>query len=440
MQLAEAKSIAIWGFGREGKATYKFLKLGNIDAKITIITDEETEGCPDDCDQLTGTNGTDAIASGTFDVVIKSPGISLYRAEINTAKKAGTYFTSATNIWLGKNRSVRTIAVTGTKGKSTTAKLIHHILSQLGINCELAGNVGRPLMEIITPPDVCVIELSSYQIADLEFSPEIAVALNLYPEHIPWHGSVEQYYADKLRIFSIPPSPKAVLNADNIELKKRLGNTSGAVWFNSPLSYFARADGVYKNDNKIISVNNTSLLGAHNMSNIAAAFCAVEIFLGDLATKITELKKAVASFTPLPHRLELLGEKNGVLFVNDSISTTPQSAVAALEAFEQRNKIIILGGQDRGLDYSTLGEYMNTHNVKTALTVPDNGPLIAMQLRLLSPKTNIIECNNLEHAVGVVSEIALGGDVVLLSPAAPSFGHFKDYTDRGDRFTALCGF
>jgi len=440
MQLAEAKSIAIWGYGREGRASYNFIKRSGINAEITIISDDKIDDCPTDCALLFGKGGIDAIGAGKFDLIIKSPGISLYRPEISAGKKAGTYFTSATNIWLKNNPDARTIAVTGTKGKSTTAKLIHHILCEMGVVAELAGNVGRPLMEIESPPEITVIELSSYQIADLEVAPDIALALNLYPEHIPWHQSVEKYYSDKLRIFTIEPTPTAVLDANSKELKQRLGNLKNAIWFNSPSSYVAGDNGVYRGDIEIISKNDCPLLGKHNLSNIAAALCVVEIIVGTLANKVDEIKKAVSSFTPLAHRLELLGEKDGVLFVNDSISTTPQSALAALQSFGERKKIIILGGQDRGLDYAVLAEGLTKNNVKAALTIPDNGNLIARQLRNISPETNTIECTDLEDALNKAKQMAQSGDVVLLSPAAPSFGHFKDYAERGSRFGTLSGF
>ncbi|MCK4940046.1 MAG: hypothetical protein KAR80_07080, partial [Rhodospirillaceae bacterium] len=322
---AEAKSIAIWGFGREGRATYNYLKNQGINAAITIVADDAptTINVPDGCDVLTGANGTGAIANGDFDLVIKSPGISLYRGEISAGKKAGSIFTSATNIWMGANPDAKTIVITGTKGKSTTAKLVHHILCELGINAELAGNVGRPLMEIETPPEITVLELSSYQIADLEFAPTFAIALNLYPEHIPWHGDTETYYSDKLKVFSLNPEPQALLNANDNEIKKRLGGIKSAIWFNdasSANSYNAHDGGVYKGKNKIIDGIDTRLMGEHNLSNIAAALAAVEMIIGDLSEKTEIITKAVSNFVPLPHRLELLGQKEGVLYVDDSIS------------------------------------------------------------------------------------------------------------------------
>ena len=438
--LAEAKSIAIWGYGREGHATYNYLKNKGIKANISIIADDEPSHIPGGCNVLVGAEGCAAIASGNFDLIIKSPGISLYRPEISIGKKAGSIFTSATNIWMQANPDAKTIVVTGTKGKSTTAKLIHHILCEIGMDGELAGNVGRPLMEIETPPEITVIELSSYQIADLEFAPTIAVGLNLYPEHIPWHGDIETYYSDKLRIFSLNPAPKALLNAHDAEIKKRLGNIKNAIWFNDASSYGVHDGAVYKENEKIISISETNLLGEHNLSNIACALSAVEIIAGDLSEKNETIKNAVASFIPLPHRLELLGEKNGVLYVDDSISTTPQSALAALRAFNENSKIIILGGQDRGLDYGELAKHLPMLDIKAILTIPDNGALIAAQVLEISPDINLIECESLAGAVEKAKEIAAPGDVVLLSPAAPSFGHFTDYTERGERFAKLSGF
>ena len=440
MQPAEAKSIAIWGFGREGDATYNYLKQLGISAVITIIADDTPSNVPGGCNVMVGAEGIAAIASGDFDLVIKSPGISLYREEISAGKKAGSVFTSATNIWMRANPNTRTIVITGTKGKSTTAKLVHHVLCELGMDAELAGNVGRPLMEIKTPPEITVIELSSYQIADLELAPTIAVGLNLYPEHIPWHGDIETYYSDKLRVFSLNPAPTVLLNAADIEIKKRLGGVKNALWFNDASSYNAHDGGVYKKTEKIISAADGKLLGEHNLSNIACALSAVEIIVGDLSDKTETIKKAVASFAPLSHRLELLGEKDGVLYVDDSISTTPQSALAALKAFGENPKIIILGGQDRGLDYAELATQLPKLGIKAVLTIPDNGALIAKQIREISPDTNLVECDSLDLAVNKAKEIATAGDVVLLSPAAPSFGHFTDYAERGERFAGISGF
>ena len=440
--LADAKSIAIWGYGREGRATYNYLKNKGIKADISIIADDEPNDAPDGCNVLVGVAGCDAIAGGNFDLIIKSPGISLYRPEIPAGKKAGSIFTSATNIWMGANTDAKTIVITGTKGKSTTAKLIHHILCELDINAELAGNVGRPLMEIEHPPEITVIELSSYQIADLEFAPTFAIALNLYPEHIPWHGDTETYYSDKLRIFSLTPAPKALLNAHDAEIKKRLGGIKNANWFNdasSANSYNAHDGGVYKGKNEIIDGIETRLMGEHNLSNIAAALAAVEMIIGDLSEKTEIITKAVSNFVPLPHRLELLGQKEGVLYVDDSISTTPQSALAALDAFKGNTKIIILGGQDRGLDYGTLAKQLPEQNVRAVICIPDNGALIAKQIREISPGINLVECHSLDAAIKTAKEIAVAGDVVLLSPAAPSFGHFIDYADRGKSFATLAG-
>lgn len=269
--LKTAKTIAIWGYGREGVATYEHLKKIGVSAVISIVSDEAPDTAPDDCKILTGQSGTKAIAGGEFDLVIKSPGISLYRGEIAEGKKAGTIFTSATNIWLQAHPSARTIAVTGTKGKSTTAKLICHILNELGTKSELAGNVGRPLMDISKPSEITVIELSSYQIADLEIAPEFAVILNLYPEHIPWHGDKETYFSDKLRILSLSPAAKALLNASDDEIKKRTGAVKNPNWFNEPSSYRAIDTAVYKGENKIITLDHTNLLGTHNLSKIGRA-------------------------------------------------------------------------------------------------------------------------------------------------------------------------
>lgn len=434
-----AGSIALWGFGREGRTTLDFLKNLGVSATLSIVTDDPTPDAPDGIEVLAGDAGRQAIAQGRFEVIIKSPGISRYRAEATNAAKAGSILTSATNLWLAENPGAKVLAVTGTKGKSTTAKLIEHLALGLGIDAELAGNFGRPLMEIETAPEMLVLELSSYQIADLEIAPAIVVILNLYPEHLPWHGDEETYFADKLRILDLAPAPKALLNRADENLLARLGEREDMIWFNDNAGIHATPKGIFFGDALALNADASPLLGQHNLSNLAGALAALQLADIDVAGNVKRIGEALSTFKPLAHRLQVLGEKNGVLYVNDSISTTPQSALAALNAFADRPKVLILGGDDRGLDFTPLASKLSAQNIIEVLCIPDNGPAIASAVRKASPDVKITECQSLEAATRHAQEIAPSGSVVLLSPAAPSFGHFKDYAHRGEAFGAALG-
>ncbi len=434
--LDDATAIAIWGFGREGRTTLAHFHKRGVKADITLVADHAIEDAPTGVAVLTGDEGSKAITDGLFDVIIKSPGISLYRPEVTVAKEAGCLVTSATNIWFAQNTATKTLAITGTKGKSTTAKLAHHLLAALGAKAELAGNVGRPVLDVETTPDVMVMELSSYQIADLQFAPTVAVVLNLYPEHLPWHGDVETYYHDKLRLLDTEPAPIPVLNANSFETKQRFKSSKAAQWFNEPSSYHVQGGALWQGKTQLLASNNFVLKGEHNLANLAAAMTAVAALGFDPVPALGSLK----NFEPLPHRLQELGENNGVLFVNDSISTTPQSVLAALAAYPDQPKVLLLGGEERGLDYIELAQSLIAKNVMVVLTLPDNGPRIAQTVREHAPAVVVVECEGLAPAVVEAMVLATKNSVVLLSPAAPSFGHFRDYEERGQLFAQLAGF
>jgi UDP-N-acetylmuramoylalanine--D-glutamate ligase len=196
-----SSEAAIWGYGREGQAALAHLKETRPDLTLVILNDTPISDAPAGLECLTGDAAKEALISGRFALVVKSPGISLYRPEIAQAKDKGTRFTSGTNLWFEAHPNARTIAVTGTKGKSTVSRLIHHLLVKGGYDAKLLGNVGVAALSEKPARDWTVFELSSYQLADFNHAADIGVLTNLYPEHAPWHGGVEPYYRDKLNIF-----------------------------------------------------------------------------------------------------------------------------------------------------------------------------------------------------------------------------------------------
>jgi UDP-N-acetylmuramoylalanine--D-glutamate ligase len=387
-----------------------------------------------------------------FEVILKSPGVSPHvgpsAAALSAARRAGARVTSATELWFGEQAGAVTVAVTGTKGKSTTAALIAHLLTAAGRRVALGGNIGRAMLDfVVEPPDplpeIWVLELSSYQIADLQARPTVALLLNLYPEHLDWHGQVESYFADKWKLTQPSPSgarPEIViLNGEDRESQARAGALPGAWRFNDPSAVHWRDGWIYDGPERLLAAARVPLAGEHNLSNLCAALTAVRA----VGVEPAEVVPAVESFQPLPHRLSLLGMRGGLLWVDDSISTTPQSAQAAVEAFPGRSITLLLGGYERGLDYGELARYLAHRPVERVITVPDSGPRIAHAVREARgsrAEPDLFEAQDLAEAVEQARSRTPPGGVVLLSPAAPSFGRFRDYRARGARFAQLAGF
>jgi len=451
MRLAQfaGKKVAIWGLGREGRAVLELLRQRLPGLCLSVVNDTPLEpearaSLPEDGSVrlLSGPEAPDALPR--FDVVIKSPGISRYRSEVRAARAQGVIFTSATQIWFAEHPEARTVCVTGTKGKSTTASLIAHLLAASGLTAELRGNIGRPLLDSapVAAGAVWVIEISSYQAAELDVSPDVAVLLNLFPEHLDWHGDVETYYRDKLRLFAGQRRGMAVINRTD-EVSARFTSVfTHPVWFNDPQGFHVARGFLCERRRRLLPVARILLPGAHNHSNVCAALTAVGCLGIDAATCVD----AVASFRGLPHRLFVLGEKAGILWVDDSISTTPQSARAAVETFADRPLSILLGGYERNLPYEELGRFLASKPVETVITMPQNGPRIAETVREAKRRAGrrerpeVLEAESLTQAVELARQVTPAGGVVVLSPAAPSYGGFRDYRERGEAFARAAGF
>ncbi|MFP4361624.1 MAG: UDP-N-acetylmuramoyl-L-alanine--D-glutamate ligase [Alphaproteobacteria bacterium] len=419
--------VALWGYGREGRATRRFLEARVPGLVPTLVTDAPAE--PEGLPQLTGDAGRSALATGSFDVVVKSPGISLYRDEVAAARAAGSVVTSGTNLWFETRPTRFVLAVTGTKGKSTTASLIAHLWRGAEPRVALAGNVGAPLLALEPAGAPLVLELSSYQIADLAYGPPLMVLTNLYPEHLDWHRGHERYFADKLRLVDLAGT--AVLNAADARTAARLAERRRARWYGTAAGWHVTDDAVRRGEDVVFRADDWPLKGTHNLWNLAAALAALEAAGLDGRA----LAPRAASFTGLGHRLEILGEREGVTWVNDSISTTPESAAAAVRAFADRPLTLLLGGQDRGQDPAPLADALRGRNARI-VALPDNGPALAAGLAV----TDSRHAFDLDAAVALARAITPTGGVVLLSPAAPSYGRFRNFEERGERFAALAGF
>ncbi|MEQ1696166.1 MAG: UDP-N-acetylmuramoyl-L-alanine--D-glutamate ligase [Hyphomicrobiaceae bacterium] len=435
--LSKARKVAIWGIGREGKQAIAYVRERCPDVVITAIDDKALGPIVDvSVDAvLSGESGCQALARGQFDVVIKSPGVSLYRPEIEGAVANGTVITSATNLWFEDNPTARTVIVTGTKGKSTTTRLLAHLLQSEGADVAVLGNVGSPPLGQHPGRDFTVFELSSYQLADFAYCPTLMVLTNLYKEHVPWHGSVERYFLDKLQTAKRNSRLPLVANAQDANTVTYLKGRRNTVWYNVESGYHS-SEGQLLFGTTAIPVKESPLKGEHNLSNLAAAATAFNDLTGKTWREDAPID--LCSFRQLDHRMQEFDIGGGVLCVNDSIATVPEATLAVLQTYPNRPKILLLGGSDRQQDYGPLLKKLPELGIKALCLLPDTGARIADQLERAGNTIPVRSCITLADAVSHAVSISTSGDIILLSPAAPSFTQFKNFEERGKSFMDLC--
>ena len=424
--------VGVWGLGREGHANLrKLLALG----AEPVLVDDHPPAAPVDGRPVLATGDGGLAALQRCHVVVKTPGLSRYRPEVARLTRLGIPVVGGLGLWLAEADLRRVLVVTGTKGKSTTSSVAGHLLAGLGYRCMLGGNIGAPPYDPAREGgvDFWVIEVSSYQATDLPCSPPVVAVTSLHPDHLDWHGGVEQYYRDKLSACSQPGAELTVANGDSDLLRERAGLLG------------PRVEWVREDDEPGADwMEPLGLPGRHNRRNaLIARRCLVALGVpgaGDDA----RLRAAAAGYQPLPSRLAPVGTIGGVTFVDDSLSTNVLPTLAALDAFPGRRIALIVGGQDRGIDYAPLATGVLARRAPTyVLTLPDSGPRICAQMEAAQIETPQIEaggfagvtdCRDLDDAVRAGFGWAQPDGVVLLSPAAPSFGQFRDYRDRGDAF------
>lgn len=369
------ESVGILGFGKEGRVTQAYLKKFYPTLRVGILDQVRDKKYLDHQDR--------------YDLLVKTPGV-------HKSKVARPYVT-ATNIFFASVHNA-IIGVTGSKGKSTTASLIYAMLKADGRKVRLVGNIGNPMLEVllgkIDPKEIFVVELSSYMLDDIEYSPHVAVLTNLFPEHMDYHGGVESYYAAKERIFA----------------RQRLTD----VTVRSP--HKARIP---------LKQSEIPLLGEHNLRNIQAAIRAVKVFgVADAA-----IAQAIKTFKPLAHRLQIVGIFKGVTFIDDAISTTPESTIEALRSIPNV-KTIFLGGEDRGYDFEGLEKELRRIGVEHVVLFPDTGKRV-----LASEKGfNVYHTRSMAQAVRFAYRVTPPGSSCLLSTASPSYSLWKNFEEKGEQF------
>ena len=465
--------ILLLGYGREGQSTHRFL-INNYPGVKISITDEKdvrpvatTENIWNGADYLKHLDG--------FTTVIRSPGIPAHLHELKNFQKSGGWVTSATDIFFSVCPG-KTIGITGTKGKSTTSALIADILATKYSDVRLAGNIGNPMLDALdgaSERSIFVIELSSHQLEDARFSPHVAVILNIVPEHLDYYKNFSAYKRAKSHIVTFQNPANAVIFNPSHQTAAEISQVSKGKKYEFSLE--ARDGSVtWVDKNKIyskiaeetrfiINTDEISLIG--NLENILAAITVGALY-GVPAEKIGE---AVTTFKALPHRLELVGEFKGRIFYNDSLATIPEATMHALDALGENVETLLVGGFDRGLDYTELGVYLaHRRGLKNLVLFRDTGKRIwtAIQSASSKPpyrhsresgnpvfsgdsgspyqstgqapagmtKINKFDVSSMEEAVQLAFKKTSPGKICLLSPASASYNLFRDYAERGDRF------
>ena len=443
------RRVALWGWGREGRAAYTAVRARLPGQVLTLFCSaaEATDAAASHDPLLTIEHAPTGELLAAFDVVVKSPGISPNKPEALDAASRGTRFIGGTALWFGERADANgdifnAICVTGTKGKSTTSSLLAHLLRAAGLRTALAGNIGLPLLELLdADADAWAIELSSYQtrdVADAGARPGIAIVTNLHPEHLDWHGSETRYIEDKLALLAEAKPRIAVLNAADPRLAALWLPDSDIHWYGDARGWHLREDALYRGDEFVMDTGSLPLPGWHNRSNLCAVLTALDAFGLDAAA----LAPHAATFQPLPNRLQPIGERDGILYANDSISTTPMATLAALALYRDHPVALLVGGHDRGLPWDEFAAAMRTQAPRAIVTLGQNGPRIHALLEPVARAGGfaLSSASDLPEAMAQARAALPDGGVVLLSPGAPSFGMYKDYVARGRHFAELAGF
>lgn len=419
------KRIAIVGLGTNNQFLAKYLAARGI--AFTVV------------DNWTSPEELKVKLAG-FDILFRTPGVPYFSRPIQSAKARNAVIYSQTKLFFDLCPA-KIIGVTGTKGKGTTATLIAKILEKTGRTTWLAGNIGNDPFEFIDkikPEDWVVLELSSFQLQDMHRSPHIAVVLKITPEHLDHHQSFQEYVDAKQTIVRFQSAGDfAVLNYDSDVTRNFAAKTKGQILWNSieqevKPGCFVKDGKIFLNEIEIMKIQEVGLTGHFNLENVTAALAACAA----AGLKNYNLaREVIIEFKGLPHRLEFVSEVKGVKFYDDSFSTTPETAVAAISAFDQP-LILIVGGSEKKSDYTALAKKIAESKIKALLAVGLTGPKIAKLARKAGYEGRIYEgiFPDMRSIVERTNEIAVSGDVVLLSPASASFDMFENYKQRGELF------
>lgn len=384
----ENKKVLIWGYGREGKSTENFLKKKCENVNIEIFEGKREEFSLED-----------------YDYVIKSPGIPCFESDER--------LTNQTQLFL-EEFSSQVIGITGTKGKSTTASMLYHVLKECNKDTILVGNIGLPCLDHfdeITENTAIVFEMSCHQLNNITVSPHVAVILNLYQEHLDYYDTCDRYYAAKKNITKYQKKEDFLIMGDNV----------GDVQTDASVNVF------WQDKDYDIEL---SIPGKHNKYNAEIVKYISQFILG---CSVDEILSAMKGFKGLAHRMEAAGVYKGIAFIDDSISTIPEAAICAANSIEGAQTMLI-GGMDRGIDYELLVKFIEARPELKFICAYASGERIYEQVKVCD---NTYCVKDLEEAIKLAYDITEAGHSCILSPAAASYGYFKNFEERGDRFKEL---
>jgi UDP-N-acetylmuramoylalanine--D-glutamate ligase len=424
-------NIAILGFDLEGRSSYEYFSAQGHELEIRDRNPDLR--VPDGVPSVLGDDYLDGL--DRFDLLVRTAGLPPHDILDKNPGVDGK-ITSNMNEFLKACPTKNVIGVTGTKGKGTTSTLISLMLKAAGKQVVLGGNIGVPALELL--PEVntdswVVLELSSFQLIDLQHSPHIGVCLMVVPEHLDWHPDIDHYTHAKSRLFAGQAADDiAIYFAENDTSKQIASAGSGRKlpYYASPGAYI-EGDTVTIDGQAVCQTSELKLLGRHNWQNVCAALTAV----WQVTQDVKALRSVLTTFSGIEHRLQLIRELDGVRYYDDSYGTAPETAKVAMEAFEEPT-IIILGGRGKGIPFDDLASFIaGRPNIKQVIAIGETGPEIAALLRQNGYDRITEGGTSIEEIVGQARELAKPGDVVLLSTACTSFDMFKNYKQRGEQFT-----
>lgn len=418
--------VVIAGYGVEGKASYRYWRALGDDV---AVADERRElhDAPEGARLILGPDAFTKLSE--FDLIVRSPGVSLAKLPYDeTVWSATNEFFSACKAPI--------IGITGTKGKGTTSSLIASILRAGGQTVHLVGNIGKPALEslpAIKPTDIVVFELSSFQLWDANYSPYLAVILGIEPDHLDVHYSLDDYIEAKANIARHQGGAQVTIWKQGNVYAERVASESTAIRvpYPSEQAAYEENDYFWYRNEKLCRTNVLQLPGAHNRENACAAITACSYFIKEGFADAVE--EGLGSFAGLPHRLKFVAEKHGVRYYDDSIATTPGSAIAAMRSFEVP-KLLILGGSDKGAVYDEVIQVAKQTGT-TILSIGQTGVAIYAACQAAGVPVYREE-GLMREVVQTAAKLSHEGGVVLLSPASASFDQYKNYADRGDQFIA----
>lgn len=421
-QIAEyfrGKSVLLVGFGREGRSTYRFLRTAFPEMPLTIA-DKNEIASPDRF--TTCICGDDYLQHiNDFSLVMKSPGISFKDVTVGEQ----TEVTCQVDLFL-RFADCHKIGITGSKGKTTTSTLTYQMLKAAGKDCRLIGNIGVPVFEALedlTPDTVAVIEMSSHQLEFTHCSPEVAVLTNLYEEHLEhYKGGFSGYVRAKSHIALYQKHGDLFL----------YNGTQGLSQFADLSAVPSEKVAVYADEPLPFAVENAHLAGVHNYQDILFARAAAKRF----GARDADCAAAVQGYEGIEHRMEKVGTYKGITFYNDCIATIPHAVLCAVEALRFVDTLII-GGKDRGIDYSGFTEALKNSKIQNIIGTPETGHTIVAALTRAGDKQNCIAAADLDEAVRLAYKYTAKGKICLLSPAASSYNVYKNFEEKGKHYKAL---